>query len=334
MKAFRHRKEELFNVLLKAVIVLGAIAYVPSMIACLYERLYLLAAIDTLGYLLLLSVYLLPGVNYSVRLYSTVFVALIIGAAVLIETGPYGAGHIWLVCAVFIAAMFSRPGIIVTSIVFTQIIMIVYAVLNTAQMLRHEIPTVSILAVSANMLLISVTMSLVTYFLLQSLQKEITSQGHLMRLLHHRIKNNLQAFESLIALSVEDIDVKSSLHHRVRAISAANSLLLDAPQTGRIDCAELLRMLTDPAAVYIESLGKLFISTERLNEAAVGLSDLIETIKDQSPLHFIIDREVRIQGQGSFSESISRLKQLNHSLLPPEWLRYEEGRIILKIPQH
>ncbi|WP_319559226.1 hypothetical protein [Marispirochaeta sp.] len=45
---------------------------------------------------------------------------------------------------------------------------------------------------------------------------------------------------------MEDIDVKSGLHHRVPAISAANSLLLEEPESGQIGFAELLRILTIP----------------------------------------------------------------------------------------
>jgi len=333
VKAFLHRKEELFRILLKSIIYFGAVAYIPSLIACLHDGLYLLAVIDTLGYLSLLGVYLYPGARYELRLFTTVFVTLVIGAAVLIETGPYGAGHVCLLCAVFIAALFSRPRIIIASIASTQIIMLVYGVLNAAQLLNHRMPDFSAFAISANMLLISVTVSLITYFLLRSLQEEIQVQEKLMRLLHHRVKNNLQSFESLVALSAEEISGESGLPHRVRAISAANNLLLEAPEAEGIDLAELLRMLSDPAAIRIDNRKRQRIEAEKLNEVAAGLADLMEVLKDRKPLRFSVgEKDILIQGHGSFKEVGNRLRRLNHSLIPAEWLDIQDERIILRIP--
>jgi len=43
-------QEKILTSLLRTLVVLGSIAYIPSMIACLKDELYLLAAIDTLAY--------------------------------------------------------------------------------------------------------------------------------------------------------------------------------------------------------------------------------------------------------------------------------------------
>lgn len=124
MSLFEARKELLFNKLLKSIVSLGAIAYIPSILACIAEELYLLALVNTLGYTVLLAVLLRKRTRYSVRLGTIVLTTLAIGAAVLLETGTDGAGHIWLLFAVFIAALFGSIRIIVTAVLLTQATML------------------------------------------------------------------------------------------------------------------------------------------------------------------------------------------------------------------
>jgi two-component sensor histidine kinase len=320
MSLFETRKELLLNNLLKAIIYLGAIAYVPSMFACIMEKLYLLALVNTLGYTLLLIVLLRKRVPYSVRLYTTVLTTLGIGAAVLIETGTDGAGHIWLLCAVFIAALFGRIGIIVTTVLLTQGTMLLYGLLAAAGFLRHQPHMVSVAAISANMLLISIVLSLITHSLLKALRGEIDSQEKVLRLLHHRVKNNLQIVESLISLEDRENDRSPTLERRMRAVSVANELLLADHDLKFVELRELLRVLFSPKKVTVEGEEPLLLPAEQLTEIAVGLSDLIDILYEAGPLTVSIDSAVRIRGARPMPERELFMSRAAESLIPAGWI--------------
>ena len=336
MSLFETRKELLFNKLLKAIVILGAIAYVPSMLACIIERLYLLAAVNTLAYGLLLFVLLQKRIRYYDRLGITVLTTLGIGAAVLLETGTDGAGHIWLLCAVFIAALFGRKGIIVTAIVLTQGTMLLYALLASTGVLRHQPSMVSVAAISANLLLISIVLSLVTNSLLKALKEEIESQERILRLLHHRVKNNLQVVESLISLEQKENDRSPALSRRIRAVSAANDLLLSDHELEFVELRELLRVLFSPRSIKIEGEASLSLPAEQLTEIAVGLSDLMEILLEAGPLTVSIGGSVSIRGEKPMPEGKLLLSRAAESLVPAGWLKECEdmdspGKLILHI---
>lgn len=92
MNILDERKEQLLTSLLRALVFLGAIAYVPSMYAALKEQLYVVAVVDTLAYAGIAFAVFLPGTSYRLRLFLTVSMLLLVGGTVFFYTGTEGAG--------------------------------------------------------------------------------------------------------------------------------------------------------------------------------------------------------------------------------------------------
>lgn len=84
--------------------ILGFIAYVPSMYLSLNENLYSVAILDTLVYGVCLFFTFKKGFNYYLRSIVAVGICYVLGVFLFYILGPAGAGIIWLMGAIFVAA--------------------------------------------------------------------------------------------------------------------------------------------------------------------------------------------------------------------------------------
>ncbi len=309
---------------------LGAVAYVPSIYACLLEELYGLAVIDTLAYIGIIFAVFYPKTSYQVRLFLTVAILLLVGGAVFFYTGTEGAGYIWLLCAVVISALFGRMGAVIASIAISEGFMILYGVLSHFQLIDKTTTFVGLLAISANFLLIAVVLSLITINLLRVLKEELDAREGLLNFLHHRVKNNLQTVESLLALERGDSKAYDRLAVRVAAISAANELLMADPTKPTVDLYELLWGMLRAGIDSLKGEGLVLLPPERITEISVGLADVVESLKPEGPLQIELNTlqsegsrsyaviEIQVGGLYTVSPPIEAL--LSNELLPQNWL--------------
>lgn len=279
------------------MVILGGIAYVPSMLASIDQELYELAVLNTVVYLLVALIFIRPNSGFRLRLFSSVAAAILIGAVVLLVTGTEGAGHVWLLFAVFIAALFGSTAYSVAVVTTTQLVMLSYAAAKSLGIILHPGSIVAVLAVASNMLLISITISLITHLLLRALQREIDSQDATLRLLHHRVKNNLQSIQSLIALDERMGSDSTHLDRRLEAVGEVNKLLLAESRQAAVSLFEVLRVIAPVARVEIEEFRHYTIMAEKLNEIAVAFCDLFYLLSEAEKVLVVIDGSIEMRAE-------------------------------------
>ncbi len=321
MNVIDNRQTAILSAMLKLMVIFGSIAFIPSLFACFYEGLYLLAVIDTICYAALISAYL-GKLHYIFRLIMVLFVSLVLGGAVLFYTGTDGAGYLWLIFAVFIAALFGKRTAIVLTVSATQGILLLYVVLNILHILNFSTSLLGMLTISANMLIISGTVAYIVNYLLKSLTHELGQREKLLRLLRHRIMNNLQTLESLVSLEKSSGIHSRDLQRRIEALSTATGLLLEKESRQEVALPELLRLLARDIAVVVsdESDQTMMISAERLTEMTIGFSDLLNALKPYGPVYVRIRTILQI----STEKNLPPDNDLNHlfanCLMPESWL--------------
>lgn len=321
MSFYRSEKEYLLNTLLRWMVILGGIAYVPSVIASVKMQLYGLAAVDTAVYLFLALIFISPGSGFRLRLFSSVSGALLIGAVVLFATGTEGAGHVWLLFAVFIAALFGSNRYSVIVVAATQAVMVSFCILNYLGIIDQPGSVVAMIAISSNMLLISITISLITTVLLRALQREIDSQEGTLRLLHHRVKNNLQSIQSLVSIAGQPGAETDHLGRRIEAVAEANKLLLADSRRASVSLSELLRLIAPAGQTDIEETESGEILPEQLNEIAVGFSDLFYLLREADRIRISLNEKIEIVARFR-TEALKRIDESRSDLLiPPGWLQ-------------
>ena len=332
MQVVINKKTAILSEMLKWMTIFGSLAYIPSLIACMYEELYLLAVIDTVCYAALLGTFV-AKTSHLFRFISVLVISLILGGTVLIITGTDGAGHLWLLFAVFVAALFGRLPAIIITICFTQLILLSYAALNYFGFIRHDASLASMLAISSNMLIISSTLALIVHYLLESLSKELGQREGLLRLLRHRIMNNMQTMESLISLENHGPYRTGELSRRIQTLSMANNLLLGENGYSGVDLVEILRLIDGNCRIEVtETARQIRISAEQLTEVTIGFSDLITMLKPYAPFHIVIGESVKLETGKDLPAKTELDQVLSRCLLPETWInRNETGSRMLKI---
>jgi signal transduction histidine kinase/ActR/RegA family two-component response regulator len=76
--------------------VLGTVAYGPSVWLSIRERLWSVAIVDTVAYLLVLALRFAPRLSDAARAFGILFVTYALSVVLLITVGPFGAGELWL----------------------------------------------------------------------------------------------------------------------------------------------------------------------------------------------------------------------------------------------
>ncbi len=268
-------RERILGRLLKVIALVGVVAYVPSVYLSVRYGLWYLVLVDSLAFATIVALALAKGISYRLRIDSLVGGFLLISAAVTFATGPFGAGYIFLICAVFLAALLGERRLIVATIVAAASITLgfgLYLALGHPSMGQT---LGSFVIVAANLLFVCVLLGVAarsTIVGLQTayaeekrlasrvgeeleaarraeaaLQAEMGLKEGLLKELEHRVRNNMQVVQSL--LTIEDArrdslegDGKSvaRLSRRVRSLSLANDMLLSAPDARSVDLHHLL----------------------------------------------------------------------------------------------
>jgi hypothetical protein len=260
----------------------GFVAYVPSVYAAIVEGLWAIAVVDTIAYAVVIVVAFSQRIGFGARLWVMVALSIAIGATVLIMTGPYGAGYIWLLVAAMLSALFGTRQAVIISNALTGAFMLVWgALIALGAIDGHGLTPLNVAIIATNLLLISAGLSIVIVRLMSGMSLSLAAEDQLnarlsvqlaesrriaadldkvlglrdayLKELQHRVRNNMQVVISLIGMADKnDPDACRTLTRRVRALSAVNDLSLSrdmvaGTSAAGIEAAELLRLLATRA---------------------------------------------------------------------------------------
>jgi len=262
-------KHKFVNALLKILSIVGFIAYVPSMYLSIVEKIWVIAVLDTLCYFYVVFITL----------------AYVLGVLLLLFTGPFGAGIVYLFAFIFITALFYPPRVTLGANLLVVFTFVGFGLLNRLGVLHWKQSLESVLVIMVNFVLVALILSYGVSLLIKKLnthissqarlqeqlqreveQKEaqtlraeqsLTTQTHLVKELHHRVKNNLQLISSLINLHLhrpsENSDRLEGLKERVLAISRVHWLLYTDNQIASVDLKHMLDHILDNLIVTLRS---------------------------------------------------------------------------------
>ncbi|HOX92492.1 MAG TPA: histidine kinase dimerization/phosphoacceptor domain -containing protein [Spirochaetales bacterium] len=313
---FIRERDSTLNAMLKFLVLGGALAYIPSVWLSIQEGLWLVAFVDTLAYVMVIVSAFAPWVSFRVKLALIVSLATLIGAVVLIQIGPYGAGYVWLLAALVLSALFGRTLgalCVLGSIVAT---LLLWAFAPALGIKAVQTNPLTVFVIGTNLVVIGVGLVIVIRSLLgkleltvserenlsqdlarelemtrtqsQALSNAVSAKEVLLKELHHRVKNNLQVVMSIISMAHEgDDDPCETTKRRVRVLSLVNELALARDDVPAVDAGELFRTLAarqhesrfpKPPKVLVDVRSSCDLDPQSASLAALLASDLLAVL--------------------------------------------------------
>jgi hypothetical protein len=274
MRSIGDAGDRLLGQVLRLMSVVGSIAYVPSLAACAAGRLWALMAVDTVAYAMIIAA-ALSRAGRRLKLLTINAVSLLLAGVLLYTTGPFGAGYVWLVCAVFVSALFGGKKLVAATAAAAVAELSAYALLVGIGRAPQGQPLLTIAVVAANLVLVCVLVGFAARSLIrgletenaeknllasrleaeleaakaadEALRTEMEAKSVLLKELQHRVRNNLQLAQSIVGLEYPQAGAAGAapsldrIAMRMRALSVANDLALTREGSDSIELYDLIQ---------------------------------------------------------------------------------------------
>ncbi|MBN2610952.1 MAG: response regulator [Bacteroidales bacterium] len=192
-------REKFFLILSFAFVSVGLFAYIPSMVASVNAKLWIVAIIDTIVYLLAVFIFIFRRINLKFRILALLAIVYALSIALLLFVGPYGAGFIWLMMVpVLTALLLGTRETVVSNIIIILSLIFLGFVISRNQVSLHlgDFDLNSWIAVSTNYILASVALSFPVALLLQTLHHSFNKEKELQKILKKQNRELYTAKES------------------------------------------------------------------------------------------------------------------------------------------
>lgn len=204
-------REQILHVTLVATAVLAGIAYVPGVLAAIGRELWLVVAVDTLAWALVIGLIVFRRwVPYAARALTFVGAWFLLALILLLEVGPLGGGAIWLAAfPVLTSVFFSLRGTFVSLALTTLASLGVAGRIHYEQQLQQTDPAVVVgydlaswAGTAGGLLFIAGILSLAIGYLIRGLERslaEATRSRHEVAEVNRELARQIEERERLQA---------------------------------------------------------------------------------------------------------------------------------------
>jgi len=302
----RDLREKMLVDLLRVIAAAALIGYGPSVWLAVVQRLWGVLIGDTLAVGWVICLALIPSIPYLVKVISIAVISYALGVGLILFTGPFGAGHLFIFAFVFLAALFGS----IRAMVLANVLSVLTHVGFGMASYYHLVPWVqnldSVIVISANFILVSSVLSFAAHFLIRGYAGAAQAEQNLRQMLEillkeieHRVKNNLQIISSMITMrsrsSINPAEIIEDIKESLAAISAVQQLLYREGSYYLVQAEDLMSTLVARFEGLYKNLDFKFTwsgkPVEIDSDRAINLGILVNEIVMNSVKHAFAEAE-------------------------------------------
>jgi two-component sensor histidine kinase len=296
----RDIRERLLSVLLRVTAAGGLVAVIPSAWLSIKEGLWPVLVLDCSACAFVIFLALAPRLPFLFKVGSLVSIAYALGLVLLVFTGPFGAGHLFVFAFVFLVALFGGFKAMLLANALALLTHAGFAAAVTGGLLPWTQGVGSVVVVSANFALVSLALSFAANYLITGYAAASAEDKRLkdaletmLKEIEHRVKNNLQVISSLVNIrsraASNPAEALENIKDSLSAISVVQQLLYRKEAFYIVEIRALLASLVDRLRSLHQDIDFSFAwrgpEARMDGERAVSLGILVNEIVTNSAKH-------------------------------------------------
>jgi len=293
-ESIEYLQEKLFLAGIEILIVVGFIAYVPSLIVAIAEKQYAVTITDTLLMLIFVMLFVFNSIKLKYRISLLVFFLYILGIVLIINLGFKGTGLIYLLAFSVIASTFMGIKVAIASVIINLVSLLIFALFI---LLKVEIlplyNTYSLsrwLVVSVNFMVINLVISFAIAYFVEGLKNSLDREQDLKKKLKKKserlIEAKVRAEESDQLKSAFLANVSHEFRTPMNAIIGFTEIMLftDTNEEKRKRYLLNIQKSSEQLLQIINNTieySKIELGTVQLNPARFDIYEILDIISEQ-----------------------------------------------------
>ena len=213
-------REKILLYLIYILIIFSIIAYIPSIILSVSEKLWMIVIADTAAYVFLFYLFFSKSMTVRSRTIAILTLTYILGILLLVSVGPYGAGYLWMFVVPILAAVLMDLKTAIYSIILNFVTLVILGFLIQYNLvlpfIRMQFSFDAWLVIISNLTFLEIILTLSIVIIIQGLEKSLFNEKEISHSLEIKTEELAKAKDEAEKADSMKSEFLAQMSHEIR----------------------------------------------------------------------------------------------------------------------